>query len=112
VCATAPLIVLVLVLEIERALGLCVQNDQSVRQNYFRNAERGKTVFQNEEDRCGPWSVPRLRGRGEQGSIKMSKPHSVGSIGEVYLLTHQRAQLNTARPPTHSRARHGLPLAR
>jgi hypothetical protein len=58
-----------------------------------------------------PWSVPRLRGRGEQRGYRDEEtPFRQSSIGEVCLFTQPRAQLNAGVSPTVSLAHHGLAI--
>jgi len=55
-----------------------------------------------------PWSVPRLRGRGEQEGIVMQNPISSALYRRICLLAHPRARINAAASSTVSLAHHSL----
>src|SRR5260370_34125683 len=86
----------------------------------FRNANRGDGSLSKKEykersqepiqEAGQPWSVPRLRGRGEQGKIaRYTPPFGLRSIGNDSLFTHtqERGQL-TPLGTSYSLAHHGV----
>jgi hypothetical protein len=59
-------------------------------QKEYKESEEYKEFEERSKQARGSWSVPRLRGRGEQGRIVRYTSVSVGNASYVH--THSRAQ--------------------